>query len=56
MVPGGGTAGRVLKPSIIVDTEMTGAAGPSLPWGVLSDMSTQISPTRLNGGRFPLNS
>ena len=55
MVPGGGTAGLVLMPSIIGNTGMTGMTGPSLPW-VLSDMSTQISPTGLNGGTFPVNS
>ena len=54
MVPGGGTAGLVLKPSITGNTGMTGRTGPSLPW-MLSDMSTQIRPTGLNGGRFPLN-
>ena len=53
-VPGGGTAGLVLKPSITGNTGMTGRTGPSLPW-VLSDMGTHIRPIHLNGGRLPLN-
>jgi hypothetical protein len=55
IVPGGGTAGFVVMPSITGNTGMTGMTGPSLPW-LLSDTSTQISPTGLNGGRFRLNS
>ena len=55
MVPGGGTAGLVLRSSITGNTGMTGRTGPSLPW-VLSDMSTQVRPIRLNWGSFPLNS
>jgi hypothetical protein len=42
-------------PSITGNIGMTGMTGPSLPW-LLSDMSTQISPIGLNGGRFLLNS
>jgi hypothetical protein len=45
----------VVMPSITGNTGMTGMTGPSLPW-LLSDTSTQISPTGLNGGRFRLNS
>jgi hypothetical protein len=51
MVPGGGTAGLVVKPSITGNTGMTGRTGSSLPW-VLSDMGTHIRPIRSDAVRY----